>query len=70
MRFVKKMAMLYIDGFKHLTLGKTLWKIIIIKILVIFVILKICIYDNSLSTLGSNENKSAFVIDNLTAQKH
>lgn len=68
--FMKKIAMLYIDGFKHLKLGKTLWKIIIIKILIIFVILKIFIYDNSLSTLGNADSKSAFVINNLTATKH
>lgn len=62
---LKKIAMLYVDGFRHLTLGKVLWKIIIIKILIIFIALKIIIYDNSLSHL-SDAQKSAFVSENLT----
>ena len=32
---------LYADGFRHMRLGKTLWAIILIKLFIIFVILKI-----------------------------
>lgn len=39
---------LYVDGFKHMRLGKTLWAIILIKLFIIFVILKIFFFPNFL----------------------
>ncbi|CAM3358844.1 DUF4492 domain-containing protein [Helicobacter labetoulli] len=58
--------MLYVDGFKNLKVGKILWKVIFIKLLVIFALLKVFIYDKNLSQVGDFEQKSAFVLDNLT----
>lgn len=65
MSFLRKVVMLYVHGFKHLSLGKVLWKIIIIKLLIIFVGLKMIIYDKNLSHIGDFEDKSAFVLKNL-----
>jgi hypothetical protein len=31
----------YIDGFRSMTLGKTLWKIVIIKLIIMFAVLKL-----------------------------
>lgn len=64
MQILKKICLFYIDGFKNLTLGKVLWRVILIKLAVIFLFLKLFIYDKSLSDYG--ENKGAFVLDNLT----
>ncbi|RQD89536.1 DUF4492 domain-containing protein [Campylobacter hepaticus] len=56
----------YKEGFKNLTLGKTLWKIIIIKFIIIFVILKLFIFDvNFNSMFKSDKEKSSFVFENL-----
>ncbi|WP_321315399.1 DUF4492 domain-containing protein [Halarcobacter sp.] len=64
-----KILNLYIDGFKNLTLGKTLWKIVIIKILIIFTILNLFIYDKSInSEYKSNSQKIEFVYKNLTKE--
>ncbi|EAJ5582962.1 DUF4492 domain-containing protein, partial [Campylobacter jejuni] len=57
------------EGFKNLTLGKTLWKIIFIKLFVMFVILKLFIFDvNFNSIFKSDKEKSTFVLKNLTLE--
>ncbi|EAL6678952.1 DUF4492 domain-containing protein, partial [Campylobacter jejuni] len=57
----------YKEGFKNLTLGKTLWKIIFIKLFVMFVILKLFVFDvNFNSIFKSDKEKSTFVLKNLT----
>lgn len=66
MGFFKKSLLLYVDGFKNLKVGKILWKVIFIKLLVIFAVLKVFVYDKNLSQMGDFEEKSAFVLDNLT----
>ncbi|EAB5261516.1 DUF4492 domain-containing protein [Campylobacter jejuni] len=56
----------YKEGFKNLTLGKTLWKIIFIKLFVMFVILKLFVFDvNFNSIFKSDKEKSTFVLKNL-----
>ena len=39
---------LYYDGFRHMTLGKTLWAVIIVKVVIIFAILKLFFFPNFL----------------------
>ncbi|EAI5616271.1 DUF4492 domain-containing protein [Campylobacter jejuni] len=59
----------YKEGFKNLTLGKTLWKIIFIKLFVMFVILKFFVFDvNFNSIFKSDKEKSTFVLKNLTLE--
>ncbi|EHV4755762.1 DUF4492 domain-containing protein [Campylobacter jejuni] len=59
----------YKEGFKNLTLGKTLWKIIFIKLFVMFVILKLFVFDvNFYSIFKSDKEKSTFVLKNLTLE--
>ncbi|HIC7077896.1 DUF4492 domain-containing protein, partial [Campylobacter jejuni] len=59
----------YKEGFKNLTLGKTLWKIIFIKLFVMFVILKLFVFDvNFNSIFKSDKEKSTFVLKNLTLE--
>ena len=38
--FIYRAFDLYYDGFRHMTLGKTLWIIILIKLFIMFFILK------------------------------
>lgn len=57
---------LYYDGFKNMNLGKTLWKVIIIKIIIILVIIKGITHDKSLgSEFKAQKAKSDFVYKNL-----
>ncbi|HIV49866.1 DUF4492 domain-containing protein [uncultured Helicobacter sp.] len=63
---IKNIFTFYRDGFRNMRLGKTLWLVIAVKIIVIFAFLKVFIYGESLHDLGSTEAKSAFVLQNLT----
>ena len=56
----------YLNGFKNMTIGKTLWKIILIKLLVILVFLNYFIHDKSIKTeYKTYEEKVDFVYKNL-----
>lgn len=56
----------YRQGFSAMRLGKTLWGVIFVKLFVIFVLLKIFVFDENLnSTFASNADKSEFVLQNL-----
>jgi len=46
--FLHKVYHLYYDGFRQMTLGKTLWAIILIKLFVIFIVLKLFFFPNFL----------------------
>ena len=54
----------YADGFRHMRLGKTLWAIILIKLFIIFVILKIFFFPNFLKQHAEG-NESSFVASEL-----
>ena len=69
-QMIKNIFTFYRDGFRNMRLGKTLWLVIAVKIIVIFAFLKVFIYGESLHDLGSTEAKSAFVLQNLTQEKH
>ncbi|EES89088.1 DUF4492 domain-containing protein [Helicobacter canadensis] len=67
MQFLSRIFYLYYDGFRNMTLGRSLWLVIILKLLIIFGFLKIFIYDKSLKTnFQTQEEKSKFVSKNLT----
>lgn len=67
MNILKNTFSFYQEGFKSLTLGKSLWKIVIIKLVVILVVLNLFIYDKSFkSEYKSYEEKKEFVFLNMT----
>ena len=66
---VNNIIQFYIDGFRRMTLGKTLWKIIIIKLIVMFAVLKLFFFPNFLKTNFDNDRQRAdHVINQLTLQ--
>ena len=53
---------LYYDGFRSMTVGKTLWLIIGIKLFIFFVIIKLLFFPNFLNTkFDSEEEKTEYV---------
>jgi len=52
---------LYVDGFRNMTLGKTLWAVILIKLFIIFVVLKIFFFPNFLKQNVSKGGEADFV---------
>ncbi|GFO70280.1 hypothetical protein GMLC_38590 [Geomonas limicola] len=57
----------YRDGFRSMVLGRTLWKIILIKLFLMFAVLKLFFFsDNLEKNFHSDAERSAHVLDNLT----
>ena len=52
---------LYYDGFRKMTLGKTLWTIILIKLAIIFLVLKLFFFSDFINTNSKNGDKAGFV---------
>ena len=69
--FLYRIFDLYYDGFRNMHLGKTLWAIILIKLFIIFVILKIFFFPNFLKQHAGGD-EAGFVASELTerAQGH
>jgi len=60
----------YYEGFRSMTVGRTLWAIILIKLFVMFVILKIFFFPNYLkSNFKTDEERGNHVIEQLTNPK-
>ena len=62
--FLYRVYDLYADGFRHMRLGRTLWAIILIKLFIIFVILKISFFPNFLKQHAEGD-ESSFVAGEL-----
>jgi hypothetical protein len=54
------------DGFKNMTLGKTLWLIVVIKLVIMFLILRPFFFPNFLNSKFDNqEDKADYVLEQL-----
>ena len=57
----------YRDGFARMTVGKTLWKIIFIKLFVMFAVLKLFFFPNYLKTnFETDAQRGDYVLEQLT----
>ena len=66
---LRKIPLFYIDGFRGMTVGRTLWTIIAVKLVVMFGILKIFFFPDFLATNFDNDaERSAYVLEQITAQ--
>lgn len=59
--FLHKVFDLYYDGFRHMRLGRTLWAIILIKLFIIFVILKLFFFPNFIKEHADKGEEADFV---------
>lgn len=51
----RKVWNFYIDGFRSMTIGRSLWVLILIKLFVIFAVLKLFFFPDILSTKYDND---------------
>ena len=56
---------LYYDGFRSMTLGKVLWMVILIKLFIIFVVLKVFFFPNFLKENAEEGAESEYVATEL-----
>ena len=52
---------LYYDGFRSMTLGRTLWAIIIVKIVIMFAILKVFFFPDFIGSHAEEGEEAEFV---------
>ncbi|MCF6266047.1 MAG: DUF4492 domain-containing protein [Desulfuromusa sp.] len=58
---------LYYDGFRSMVVGRTLWKIIFIKLFIMFAILKVFFFPDFLATnFATDAERADHVLNNLT----
>ena len=63
--FLYRAYHLYYDGFRSMTLGRTLWAIILVKLAIIFLVLKLFFFPNFLSTHSDKGGEADFVASEL-----
>jgi len=50
---------LYVDGFRAMTLGRTLWRLIAVKLLIMFGVLKLFFFPDILATQFATDDERA-----------
>lgn len=66
---LRRIADLYIDGFRSMKVGKELWILIALKLLILFGVMKLFFFPNYLKTQYDNDTqRSAHVLETLTRE--
>lgn len=56
---MNKFVSLYVDGFRAMTVGRKLWLIILVKVAVIFLVLKLFFFPDTLQSNYEDDNSRA-----------
>jgi len=65
--FLETIFQLYYQGFRGMTVGRRLWLIIIIKLILMFLVLKLFFFPDFLKTkFKTDQDRSNYVIEQLT----
>lgn len=59
--FLYRAFNLYYEGFRNMTLGRTLWAIILIKLFIMFAILKVFFFPNFIKQHADKGEEAEFV---------
>ena len=58
---------MYVDGFRSMRLGRTLWKVILIKLLIMFGVLKLFFFPDFLQTnFTTDAQRAEYVLEQIT----
>jgi hypothetical protein len=64
---IKKVFRFYYEGFKNMTWGKKLWGIVLLKLFIMFAILRVFFFPDLLKRdFSSDEERSDYVLEQLT----
>jgi len=66
---IRRVWLFYYEGFKSMTLGKTLWMIVIIKLFIMFFVLKLFFFKDELRFYETDKEKGQHIINQLTIEK-
>ncbi len=56
---LKSIVLFYVDGFRNMTIGRYLWLIILIKLLIMFDVLKLFFFPDKLANEYDNDEQRA-----------
>ncbi|MEG1622873.1 MAG: DUF4492 domain-containing protein [Alistipes sp.] len=62
----RRVVRFYMDGFRSMTVGKTLWLIILIKLFIIFAILRVFFFPDLFAGKSTEERSSQMMEQLLT----
>lgn len=65
MKWLRNAWYLYYDGFRSMTLGRTLWAVILAKLFIIFVVLKLFFFPNYIKGHARKGDEVEFVASKL-----
>ena len=65
METLRKVIRFYVEGFREMTVGRTLWAIILITLFILFAVLKVFFFPDLLAGKSPSE-KAGCVLENLT----
>lgn len=66
-KFFSSVWDLYADGFRNMTIGRKLWALIIIKLAILFLVLKIFFFPDILATNYHNDSDRADAVRSTLA---
>ncbi|MDE6347108.1 MAG: DUF4492 domain-containing protein [Bacteroides sp.] len=55
----------YLEGFRNMTLGRTLWFIILVKLFILFFVLRLLFFPRFLNTPAVGDDKEGYVSEEL-----
>lgn len=66
MSLPRRIYTFYRDGFRSMVVGRTLWKIIFVKLFIMFAVLKLFFFPNYLKTnFNTDAERAGHVLENL-----
>lgn len=64
MSLLNRIAALYVDGFRNMTIGRSLWTLIIIKLIIFFAVIKLLFFPDVLATNYDDDASRAEAVRN------
>ena len=65
MNTIQRIWKLYYEGFRSMTLGRTLWLVILVKLFVIFIVLKVFFFPDYIKEHANKGQEAEFVSKQL-----
>ena len=67
--FIYEIYRLYADGVSNMTVGKTLWTIIIVKLLIIFLVVRLFFFHDYIGENAAKGDEADFVSSELMKRR-
>ncbi len=66
---LRRIGSFYYDGFSRMTVGRTMWKIILLKLFIMFGVLKLFFFPDFLATeFTTDQERAGHVLEEITTR--